>query len=56
MNKSDKKLKDRGLYIQTMYKYYTEVKKLKHIQIVVLLAEELFVSEGTIEKDLRKNF
>jgi transcriptional antiterminator len=55
MNKSDAKLKERALYIQLMYKHYTDVRKLRHIAIVELLADQLYVSVGTIEKDLRKD-
>jgi hypothetical protein len=56
MNKSDKKLKERALYIQSQYRYYTEARKFRHVAVVELLAENLFVSVGTIEKDLRKSF
>ena len=56
MNKSDEKLRQRAIYIQTMYKYYTNTEKLRHVVIVEKLADDLFISVGTIEKDLRKIF
>lgn len=56
MNKSEDKLRERALYIQSQYSYYTNVKQEKHVKTVERIAEKLFISTGTVEKDLRKSY